>query len=130
MRAYEIALFILIFNITLSVVATTGLFANSVEIQADTSFFNFISTTVQATDYEPPTLIDAFALSASLAVLGVINFIVIILDTAGMIPFTLARTLGLSPFDPLVLTIQIGIWFVYGVGIAQFFRGVSTKEME
>lgn len=129
MRAYDIALFAILFNVSLTLLANTGIFPNLVGLQADDNLISFINETVDQTEYKVPEPTDALFLAGLYFVSAIFNFITLILTTLGFLPFTYAAVLGLSPYHPIILMIQVVVWIAYAAGAAQFIAGRSEREM-
>lgn len=127
MRAYDIALFIVVFHVVLTLLAQTGLFSSSVSIQADSPYLEFINQTKENTTYEHPPSVPDFATATVNILFGIANAVVLFTASVGLVPFTM-MDLGV-PVE-IAIQLQILIWFVYMIGIAQFWSGRSTKGAE
>lgn len=128
MRAFDIAAFWLVFNVVLTLLVVTGFYSGYVTIQPNQNYLSFINQSYRGLDtsVNAPEGVDPYALNPWLVFSAVTNAIVFITSSVGLAPGTLIM-LGVPA--AIAWPIQYIIYFVYGIGILQFFSGRLPKEM-
>ena len=132
MRAIEIAIFVLILNAAVVFVGDVDLFDNNYLEQSDLSRNQYSTYTIEGNLSEygnasvNPSTWDYFKMSIAWAIEAMIMFVKIVFSVVFIYP-VLVKVFGV----PGVLSafLQVGIWALYLIGLAQWKSKVSTKHM-
>lgn len=131
MKLYEVVLFLLIFNVVLSMVNSANVFGTGVnpacnydqpwiaEIQAagQSNMTSLTNTPVQ-------TITSWFWGSVQ----AIITFVGVISNATVLLPSMLQNCMYLPP--DIANAITAVVWFIYVVGMVQLWRGMSMKNTE
>lgn len=136
MRIYDIALFMLLVNVTMAFTVNQGLFESSrfgsaIPLAPDQELIGKLNASEQnATGWLSFGSSDAtaFILQTLSALLNIVD---IIWSSTFGIPWTITEFLGgSSAASAIGWLVGIPMWAVYIFAIAQFLRGVGAKGME
>lgn len=124
MKFYQIALFIFLFNLSLSILNGMNVLGQQY-IQHDTKWNKSVEQIGNATNEASYTINPTFIFGDF--IMGLRLFTQAIGNATVLLPFFLSQ-LGVP--KPLIVTLTGGTWFVYTIGILQFVSGRSVKAYE
>ena len=132
MKLYEVVLFMLIFNVALSIINSSAVMGTGVNPSCQPMQSWLDSMTATALQQNITTMTATPANTLTSWFWGAVQGITVFTDVIGNATWNLHGMLSSCMYldENTAALISIIIWFIYIIGLVQLWRGNSTKQME
>lgn len=125
MRAFEVALFLVMITAGFTIVSSLGIFSSEV-VPVDESMFGGYTVDSLSQFPRDPSPVDYFFLMVTLIVLSIKWALTVLLSIVIFFPYLMA-VLGIPA--ALAIPLNAGLWFIVVIAIVQIWRSQSVDIM-
>lgn len=125
MRAFEIALFLVMVTAGFTIITSLGIFSTDA-VPVDSGMFSGYTVNSLSQFPKDPSPVDYFFLMVTLIVLSIKWALTVLLSIVIFYPY-LMTALGIPA--ALAIPLEAGLWFVFVIAIVQIWRSQSVDIM-